>query len=189
MKYIDIKDIKPGDIILTCNGNFISYVNADKKVSHWICINGDSYSNYKHDPCNISEPTKATYSQIQHLKACMKVDKYVESIEEEMNEDYKGELRGFPREIVEKMLDRQEDAGNERDVSVFENHRSAIGSRDGFSWAYSIEGDSFWDDIISARNFKIFFDKYPKDDKTVEKEVIIDHSDIKDLIEIFKLWD
>jgi len=189
MKYIDIKDIKPGDIILTCNGNFISYVNVDKEVSHWISIKGNRYINHKYDPCIISEPTKATYSQIQHLKACMKVDKYVESIEEEMNEDYKGELRGFPREIVEKMLDRQEDAGNKRDVSVFENDRSASSMEDGFTWDCAIEGVSFWINIITSRNFKIFFDKYPKDDKPIEKEVIIDHSDIEDLIKTFELWD
>ena len=33
--------------------------------------------------------------------------------------EYKGELKGFPHEVVEKMLDRQEEQGNERDVRLY----------------------------------------------------------------------
>lgn len=35
---------------------------------------------------------------------------------------YKGELEGFP-EVVEKMLERQVEQGNKRDVSVFERSK------------------------------------------------------------------
>ena len=34
---------------------------------------------------------------------------------------YKGQLEGFPSEIVERMLKYQVEQGNKEDVSVFEN--------------------------------------------------------------------
>jgi len=70
---------------------------------------------------------------------------------------YKGQLEGFPKEVVEKMLERQEEQGNERDVSVFEEGKFA-----GFYFEDTEEGRYFWDDVIRNRNFNVFFEKYPK---------------------------
>jgi len=76
MKYINEKDIKPGDIILTHDGKFISHVNDNLRIGCWITIHDNRFNNYAHD-CTIRNPTKASYSQIQHLKACIKANKYV----------------------------------------------------------------------------------------------------------------
>lgn len=87
---------------------------------------------------------------------------------------YKGELKGFPQEVVEKMLERQEEQGNKRDVSVFEDHNTASVAGGGFNWEYSIEGRLFWTQVIDDRNFGLFFDKYPnKENMNDDKDVTL----------------
>ena len=71
---------------------------------------------------------------------------------------YKGQIADFPVEIVEKMLERQVEQGNKRDVSVFEQSKY-----DGFDWDITPEGGQFWVEIIKNKNFDLFFEKYPKD--------------------------
>ena len=73
---------------------------------------------------------------------------------------YKGELEGFPEEIVEKMLERQVEQGNVRDVSVFEKRKSQ--PKKGFWFDESIEGWCFWHIIVNKKQFEVFFNKYPK---------------------------
>lgn len=75
---------------------------------------------------------------------------------------YKGQLEGFPTEIVEKMLDYQEQQGNERDISVFEKDIFAGKRSKGFIWDETLEGADFWNEVIEQRNFQVFFDRYPK---------------------------
>ena len=66
---------------------------------------------------------------------------------------YKGDLKGFPQEVVEKMLERQEDQGNPRNVSGFESRLTSSRLQGGFSW----------NDVLRDRNFKLFFRRYPKE--------------------------
>lgn len=79
---------------------------------------------------------------------------------------YKGQIEGFPQEIVEAMLDEQVRQGNKRDVTVFEHDRTSGRSRRGFTWSLSADGQTFWLRVIENKRFDIFFDKYPK--KTAE---------------------
>ena len=81
-------------------------------------------------------------------------------------ENYKGEIKDFPTEIVEKMLAHQVKQGNERDVSVFEKRRT-----DGFRWDLTVEGCAFWKSVILAKKFDVFFEKYPKETKEETKEL------------------
>lgn len=76
---------------------------------------------------------------------------------------YKGQLKGFPTEVVEKMLERQVQQGNERDVSVFEDDISS-----GFTWGKTIEGYEFWESVIRKENFDLFFKRYPRTQITTE---------------------
>ena len=39
------------------------------------------------------------------------------------NYEPKGQLEGFPKEIIARMLDCQEEQGNKRDVTVFEKYK------------------------------------------------------------------
>lgn len=74
--------------------------------------------------------------------------------------EYKGQLEGFPQEVVEWMLDQQEKQGNERDVSAFERYRCA--GYDGFHWNVTEEGAKFCEDVILHERFDLFFERYPK---------------------------
>lgn len=75
--------------------------------------------------------------------------------------EYKGKLKGFPKEVVEKMLERQEEQGNTRDISVFEKYPNANRSTGGFNWDETPETILFWGKVISNRNFKAFYNEYP----------------------------
>ena len=76
----------------------------------------------------------------------------------------KGDLKGFPKEIIAKMLDYQEEQGNPRDVSVFEEDFWVPMSIKGFDWDNTKDGFDFWEQVILERNFDLFFKKYPKQD-------------------------
>lgn len=74
----------------------------------------------------------------------------------------KGELEGFPKEIISKMLDCQEEQLGKRDISVFEKYRTAGEARKGFVWSFTKEGRNFWNEVIRYKNFNLFFKRYPK---------------------------
>lgn len=76
--------------------------------------------------------------------------------------DLIGDIKGFPIEIVEKMIEHQVEAGNPASVEVFQRTANAAACRGGFDWCDTPEGDGFWDDIIYEHNFDRFFKKYPK---------------------------
>ncbi len=75
---------------------------------------------------------------------------------------YRGDLKGFPKEIVERMLECQVEQGNEKDVSVFETILDADRYFGGFTWRDTIEGSNWWSEVIDNKNFNMFFNKYPK---------------------------
>lgn len=96
------------------------------------------------------------------------------------NYEPKGDLQGFPKEIIARMLECQEEQGNKIDVSVFE--RQVIAGREGFFWENTKEGDIFWHDVIRHKDFNLFFEKYPKQDNSQEFrigdkviDIILDH--------------
>ena len=75
---------------------------------------------------------------------------------------YKGQLEGFPREIVERMLECQVEQGNPKDVSVFEENRNMDGFHGGFTWCDTSEEYDFWAKILVFTKLDTFFEKYPK---------------------------
>jgi len=75
---------------------------------------------------------------------------------------YKGEIKDFPTEIVEKMIERQIEQGNAKSVSVFEKDRSVSIFQGGFFWHKTPEGDDWWCKVIEDKNFELFFELYPK---------------------------
>ena len=92
---------------------------------------------------------------------------------------YKGELEGFPKEVVDWMVKQQVLQGNKPDVTVFEKDKESIKREGGFNWSntekgkeVSIDDDGeeqetvvnveFCAQVIRNKNFKLFFDTYPK---------------------------
>lgn len=103
---------------------------------------------------------------------------------------YKGELEGFPVEVVDKMLERQFEQTGKKDVSVFENKISANDDDGGFYWGKTMEGYSWWHDVITSRDFPKFYERYPKqntmDIKTlVQKLLAADPSKEAELRKIY----
>ena len=76
--------------------------------------------------------------------------------------EYKGQLQGFPKEIINKMLECQVQQGNEKDAQIFEVYLEADKSQKGFTWYTTVEGENFWRGVIKHKNFNLFFEKYPK---------------------------
>lgn len=77
---------------------------------------------------------------------------------------YKGELFGFPEEVVAKMLERQVEQGNPKNVKVFEKEIISDRSEGGFDWSDTEEDVDFWKTVIMEENFDFFFEVYPKSD-------------------------
>lgn len=77
--------------------------------------------------------------------------------------DLIGDIKNFPIEVVQKMLEEQLAQGNAPDVTVFQNDSNANVEYDGFSWRETEDRSIFWDKVINDHDFDLFFRKYPKD--------------------------
>jgi hypothetical protein len=84
---------------------------------------------------------------------------YLNSIPDTFTND----LEGFPKEIVQKMVERQVEQGNEPDIKKLLCDKR----RGGFNWRDTIEGHDFWRNIIKNYNFYVFYEKYPKTETKV----------------------
>ena len=72
-------------------------------------------------------------------------------------EDLVGEIKDFPIEVVQKMVEEQIKQGDDADVTAFQ--KIPYG---GFLWLETKDGEDFWSAIIGKKNFNLFFEKYPK---------------------------
>lgn len=75
--------------------------------------------------------------------------------------DLVGKLTGFPIEVVQMMILRQVDQGNQPNVQKFQNEPRASREGRGFTWENTIEGYEFWEKVINDRQWKVFFGRYP----------------------------
>ena len=66
------------------------------------------------------------------------------------------------------MVDEQIRQGNEPDVSIFQNNSFENKRRGGFNWDETIDGDTFWRDVLHCEDFESFFEKYPKEKETID---------------------
>ena len=102
-----------------------------------------------------------------------------------LKSDYvpKGDLEGFPLEVIDKMIERQVEQGNIANVEVFETRRTSDDSYKGFYWETTEEGCYFWTSVIDNKNFDLFFEKYPKEEeKTFPRIIEVYHHLIDDWI-------
>lgn len=86
--------------------------------------------------------------------------------------DLIGDLKDFPIEVVQKMLEEQVRQGYKANLTMFQEGRD-----DGFSWLDSPEGVDFWGRIIYEKNFDLFFKKYPRVDTHVYYRGVPDRGD------------
>jgi hypothetical protein len=81
-------------------------------------------------------------------------------------EDLIGQIKGFPIEVVQRMVDCQVEQGNKADVTVFQSNVYAYVLFGGFDWDKTIERSFFWHRVIDI-DFSEFFKMYPKPNKKV----------------------
>lgn len=85
----------------------------------------------------------------------------------------KGDIKGFPIEVVSKMLERQYEQTGKVDATVFEGCSIAAKHKGGFDWSKTKEDLSFWKGVISKRKFSVFFKKYPKSHEFKKGEPVL----------------
>ncbi len=87
-----------------------------------------------------------------------------------ISEDYvpKGQIEGYPLEVVDRMIHEQVKQGNEPDVEVFEKSKKAGYFHGGFYWSETKES-RVWEDICFNKHFKSFYEKYGKEHITQEE--------------------
>ena len=66
-----------------------------------------------------------------------------------------GEIAGFPKRVVQAMVDEQVRQGKPADPSVFSRECTASHFQGGFTWHSSILGRNFWVDIIRGKKFHL----------------------------------
>ncbi len=69
------------------------------------------------------------------------------------HQDLTGDIRDFPIEVVQEMVNRQYIPN----IKVFQFDRLEGEEEGGFSWAKQPEGVKFWEDVIANRRFDLFF--------------------------------
>ena len=74
--------------------------------------------------------------------------------------DLKGEIKDFPIEVVQRMVDNQVLQGNKANVSVFQHDPFTVQFMGGFDWDETSEGHDFWERIIENREFYPFFEHF-----------------------------
>ena len=99
--------------------------------------------------------------------------------------DLVGDIKDFPIEVVQEMVNEQVRQGNNADVEVLTKNVGASMNNGGFDWCSAIMGFNFWDNVIYRENFDTFYQKYPKnknkyiskvmkkEEKKEEKKVVV----------------
>lgn len=92
-------------------------------------------------------------------------------IDKELIDTYtpQGDIKGFPVEILKRMVECQKEQGNEEDVSAFEKDKNLTKMNKGFNWWETKEGSAFWEAVIGNKKFDYFFKTYPKENTQVFK--------------------
>lgn len=111
----------------------------------------------------------------QLIKEAITIQDKQHSMYKVKQEDLIGDIKDFPIEVVQKMVERQVEQGNVADVAIFQKSKEGDMTGGGFNWFRSTEGDIFWRDVIGRKNFDKFFEKYPKSEQerpTTTKEVM-----------------
>lgn len=99
---------------------------------------------------------------------------------QESKSPYKGYIKGFPEEIVARLIAILKDGNSNLTfnscITMLEE-----GGGSSFIWNKTVEGHVFWKDVMNYKDFNLFFRHYPKtkSDKepkaTIKKFDIIDH--------------
>lgn len=79
-----------------------------------------------------------------------------------------GNLKDFPIEIIEKITFYQQEQTGKINLRIFESDLATTLKDGGFDWYKTPEGPTFWRNILTFRNFYIFFLKYPRPEDSLK---------------------
>lgn len=85
--------------------------------------------------------------------------------------DLIGEIRKFPIEVAQKMVEYQFEQTGQCDVRIFQDDRSANKYGGGFTWDMTEEGHRFWQEIITRNKFHLFYERYAPKNLEVFTEI------------------
>lgn len=102
--------------------------------------------------------------------------------------DLVGNIKDFPIEVVEKMIEEQVKQGNCPNVKVFQDYVTADVNDGGFSWWNTDDGNDFWLEVVGDGNFDLFFEKYPKKNNTNLVYIVGDSEIGKDIIKTLEKY-
>lgn len=77
----------------------------------------------------------------------------------------KGQLEGFPPEVIAKMMERQYEQTGKVKIEVFEKERFSLKEEGGFDWNHTPEGNDFWRGVLAFGDLSEFFRRYPHEEK------------------------
>jgi hypothetical protein len=80
--------------------------------------------------------------------------------------------RDLPKVIQDKMLDYQEINCGNRDTAAFKRDITAGNSDEGFIWANTSEGRTFWETILKEKDLRHYLTRYPTADLSIFKPKI-----------------
>ena len=86
-------------------------------------------------------------------------------------EDLKGEIKDFPIEIVQKMVDYH--IKEEGKMNIADMNELQILPDGAFDWRNTNEGLEFWGRVIHHHDFDLFFEKYPKSETSDNIKLIV----------------
>jgi hypothetical protein len=73
--------------------------------------------------------------------------------------DLKGDIKDFPIEIVQRMVDYQYEQTGKYNVSLFQDCKTSDKHAGCFTWGKTAEGHLFWSKVINYKEFDVFFKK------------------------------
>lgn len=87
--------------------------------------------------------------------------------------DLNGDIKHFPIEVVQKMVDYQVAQGNKAAPGVFANAIDCGVTEGGFNWTDTTMGYDWWSSIIDSRDFYSYFKEYPRETSSTENNKIL----------------
>lgn len=147
--------------VFSSNG-IVYQLNDDKSILiDFDNIESDDYQSYWNikDTISFKDFKREYIEPMYNIEDALRKNEYIP----------KGDLEGFPNEIILAMLDEQEKQGNPRNISIFEVKKNANKKQKGFNWNKCKVTECFWESIIKYRLFILFsIDTYKPDIKAIQ---------------------
>lgn len=155
-----LKDFHDGKVIVKINpdGSDSHILNKIKKYDDRATYNGtEPYYWYPVDGgTTITEMKFAFTPRLTYLPVINVHDLVLGKalqFEDELPDEFNGQLKGFPKNVVKRMMECQVEQGNKADYTVFENSLDSDKAEGGFTWALTTEGARQWHNIINKKKF------------------------------------